>query len=118
VPPEARRTDELFRALGDPTRRRILDLLAERGSLNVSQLSAHFPTLVRSNVSKHLMALREAGLVRATKHGREQHYRVDEEAMRNVLRPWVEKYARYWEDRLERLRAAAEAVEREAPKTE
>lgn len=114
-PPEDSRTDELFRALGDPTRRQILDLLAEHGTLNVSQISGFFPTLGRPNISKHLMALREAGLVMATRRGREQHYQINAEAMRAVLRPWVQRYARYWEDRLERLRAAAETLEREDP---
>jgi DNA-binding transcriptional ArsR family regulator len=76
MPPNDR-TDELFRALGDPTRRRIMDLLAEHETLTVSELHGYFPDLVRSGISKHLMALREAGLVYATRRGREQHYRIE-----------------------------------------
>lgn len=117
-PDDEGRVDELFRALGDPTRRAIMDLLAQQGSLTVSQLSAHFPTLVRSGISKHLMALREAGLVHATKQGREQHYRIDAGAMRTLLAPWVQKYEQYWSDRLDRLRTAAEALEQEKSQLE
>lgn len=53
-------TDDLFRALAAPTRRRILDLLAEHGELTVGELAAEFPDLVASGISKHLMELREA----------------------------------------------------------
>lgn len=110
--PDPNRTDELFRVLGDPTRRAILDLLAQREVMTVSELSAQFPTLVRSGISKHLMALREAQLVYATKQGRQQYYRINAETMRELLQPWVSKYEKYWDVRLERLRAAAEALEK------
>jgi len=111
MPPEGESSDELFRALGDPTRRAILDLLAQREVMTVTELAAQFPSLVRSGISKHLMALRQAGLVYATRQGREQHYRVNPEAMRKVLRPWVEKYEKYWDERLDRLREVAESRE-------
>lgn len=105
------RTDELFRILGDPTRRRMLDLLAEREPMTVTELSAQFPDLVRSGISKHLMALRESGLVYATRHGREQHYRINQETVSQLLRPWVRRYEKYWDQRLENLRRLAEAME-------
>ncbi len=111
MPPE-NSTDRLFRILGDPTRRRILDLLAEREPLTVGELSAQFPDVGRPNISKHLMALREVELVYATKQGREQHYRINQAAIDQLLRPWVRKYEKYWEQRLDRLREAAEALER------
>ena len=106
------RTDELFRALGDPTRRRMMDLLAQHESMTVSELSACFPDLVRSGISKHLMALREAGLVYATKSGREQHYRINAEAMAELLGPWVANYEKYWAPKLNALKREAEARER------
>lgn len=101
-------SDSLFRTLADPTRRRILDLLAERGALTVSQLSAEFPDLVASGVSKHLMGLRAAGLVTATRQGRHQLYRINAEVMGDALAPWLAKYTPYWSDALERLRKLAE----------
>ena len=100
--------DELFRVLADPTRRRILDLLAERGTQTVSQLAAEFPNLVASGISKHLMALREAGLVSATRRGREQLYRIDADAFAAALTPWLAKYEAYWSAALTRLCGLAE----------
>ena len=104
-------TDALFRILADPTRRRILDLLAERGPLNVSDLAAEFPALVASGISKHLMGLRAAGLVHANREGRQQIYALDAGAMRDTLGPWLEKYDRFWARALERLRDLAEEGE-------
>jgi DNA-binding transcriptional ArsR family regulator len=100
-------SDDLFRALADPTRRRILDLLAERGTLTVSELAAHFPDLVASGISKHLMALRAAGLVTATRQGRNQLYAIDADAMSRALAPWLARYEAYWAGALMRLRDAA-----------
>jgi DNA-binding transcriptional ArsR family regulator len=105
------RTDELFRILGDPTRRAILDLLAQREVMTVGEIHAHFPTLVRSSISKHLMALREAELVYASKAGRHQYYRIHAQTIQDLLKPWVAKYEKYWDERLNRLRIAAEALE-------
>ena len=106
MPPST--TDEVFRVVADPTRRRILDLLAERGTLSVSQLAAEFPDLVTSGISKHLMVLRQAGLVTVTQQGRHRFYRVDADVLANALVPWLAKYAPYWSDALERLRDLAE----------
>jgi DNA-binding transcriptional ArsR family regulator len=101
-------SDDLFRTLADPTRRRILDLLAERGTLTVSQLAAEFPDLAYSGVSKHLMALRAAGLVSARRKGRQRFYRINARAMADALAPWLAKYEPYWSAALERLRNLAE----------
>ena len=101
-------TDAVFRTLADPTRRQILDLLAEEGPLTVSQLSDEFPAVVTSNISKHLMTLRATGLVAATRRGREQVYRLEPQALGAVLAPWIAKYERYWSAALLRLRALAE----------
>ena len=101
-------SDTLFRILGDSTRRRILDLLAERGPLTVGQLAAEFPDLVASGISKHLMSLRAAALVSATRRGREQIYQLDPSALAAGLAPWIAKYERYWSGPLERLRDLAQ----------
>ena len=101
-------SDALFRILADPTRRRMLDLLAERGPLTVGELAAEFPDLVTSGISKHLMSLRAAGLVCATRRGRQQIYRLEPDAFVAALSPWIAKYERYWTTALERLRDLAE----------
>ena len=101
-------SDALFRILADPTRRRILDLLAERGCLTVGQLAAEFPALVASGISKHLMSLRAAGLVSATRRGRQQIYQLEADALADGLTPWIAKYEQYWSAALERLRDLAQ----------
>jgi DNA-binding transcriptional ArsR family regulator len=100
--------DTLFRMLADPTRRRILDVLVKRGERTVSELAAEFPQLVTSGISKHLMGLRAAGLVYATRQGRRQVYRAKAEAITTVLAPWLAKYEQHWAGALERLRDLAE----------
>jgi DNA-binding transcriptional ArsR family regulator len=103
-----RSSDELFRALADPTRRRILDLVAERGTATVGELAAEFPDLVASGISKHLIALRAAGLVTATRQGRQQLYRLDADAFADALLPWLATYEPYWSAALHRLAQLAE----------
>jgi DNA-binding transcriptional ArsR family regulator len=106
-------SDAVFRTLADPTRRHILDLLAEGGPLTVGELSDEFPDVVTSNISKHLMNLRATGLVSATRRGREQLYRLEPDALGAVLAPWIAKYDRYWSDALVRLRDVAEGGDAE-----
>ena len=103
-----RNSDVLFRILADPTRRMILDLLAERGPLTVGQLAAEFPGLVASGISKHLMSLRAAGLVHATRRGRQQIYQLEPDALAAGLAPWIAKYEQYWSPVLDRLRDLAQ----------
>jgi len=110
-------TDTLFRMLADPTRRHILDLLAERGPLNVTELTADFPDLVASGISKHLMGLRSAGLVQSSRQGRRQIYTLEAAAMKEALTPWLRKYDRFWQDALERLRDLAEDAAEDQPPT-
>jgi DNA-binding transcriptional ArsR family regulator len=102
------KSDALFRILADPTRRHILDLLAEGGPSTVGQLAAEFPDLVTSGISKHLMSLRAAGLVSATRRGRQQIYQLEPDALVAGLTPWIARYEQYWSAALERLRDLAE----------
>src|SRR5262249_38608658 len=112
-PMRAEKADTLFKVLADPTRRRMLDLLAANGPLNVSQLAAEFPDLVTSGISKHLMGLRAPGLVHAARDGRQQIYSLNAKAVTGTLTPWLAKYERYAEAALERLRQAAEEEDEE-----
>jgi DNA-binding transcriptional ArsR family regulator/catechol 2,3-dioxygenase-like lactoylglutathione lyase family enzyme len=111
----SRQSDRLFRAVADPTRRRILDLLAERGPLTVGELAAKFPGLVASGISKHLMGLRAARLVQATRRGREQLYSLQGDAFAEALAPWLARYERHWTDALEQLRRLAESRNENQP---
>ena len=69
--------DDLWSAIGDPTRRRILDLLLVDGDGTATTLSEQLP-VTRQAVAKHLGVLDRVLLVRATPAGRERRYRVDE----------------------------------------
>ena len=82
---------QILRALSDPTRRAVLDLLA-KGSLSVTDLAKQFE-LSRPAVSKHLGILREAGLVVARRQGRRQIYELDTAALKPV-HEWLGRHRR------------------------
>src|SRR6476646_7191103 len=91
----------MLEVAAEPTRRRLLQLLAA-GELTVTQLASHFP-VTRSAISQHLGILAEVGLVTARKQGRERHYRLEQGGMRR-LRALFESF---WSDELDRLVADA-----------
>ncbi len=88
---------DVFQAIADPTRRRLLEVLGD-GEMPVNQLSGHF-TMTRPAVSKHLRILAAAGLVKDRKVGRETRYRLDPEPLRELKR-WLAYYERFWENKL------------------
>jgi DNA-binding transcriptional ArsR family regulator len=92
--------DDVFRALADPTRRALLERL-RRSEQSVRQLAEPF-RMTQPAVSQHLRVLRDAGLVRARRDGREQLYRLDGRPLRRV-RDWVGHYERFWHDKLDAL---------------
>jgi DNA-binding transcriptional ArsR family regulator len=91
---------DVFHAIADPTRRRILELLA-RGERTVSQLVRAF-RISQPSVSEHLRVLRESGLARARPVGRMRVYGLDARRLREVAE-WVAVFDRFWEERLESL---------------
>ena len=84
-------------ALADPTRRRIVELLAE-GELTAGEIASQFPT-ARPGVSRHLRVLREHGLVRARAHGRQRLYSLDPRPLEE-LEAWLDHYSGFWRNRL------------------
>ena len=88
---------DVFRAVADPTRRAVLDLLAE-GELAVKDLQPAFP-ISQPALSQHLRVLREAGLVSERRAGRLRIYRLEAEPLADV-RAWLE---RFWDERFDRL---------------
>jgi DNA-binding transcriptional ArsR family regulator len=92
---------DVFGALGDPTRRHIVESLS-RQEASATQLAAELP-VTRQAVSKHLTALREAGLVDSRKNGRETLYRVNPEPL-DLAAAWIMRVGGEWDVRLERLR--------------
>ncbi len=88
---------DAFRAIGDPTRRAILDLLSER-ERSVSELVERFH-ISQPALSQHLRVLRDAGLVEPRKDGRRRVYRVEAAPLRAVY-DWVAHYERFWDEKL------------------
>jgi DNA-binding transcriptional ArsR family regulator len=97
---------DVYSAVADPTRRQLLQLLADGGELSLHELTGHFD-MGRTAVSKHLAVLREAGLVTDRKVGRETRYRLDATPLRE-MQDWVSSYERFWTDRLDRLKTFLE----------
>jgi ArsR family transcriptional regulator, cadmium/lead-responsive transcriptional repressor len=95
-------SDAVFAALADPTRRRMIETLAIRGTATATGLAAELP-ITRQAVAKHLAALKRARLVRATRAGRETRYNLDAAPLAGVSE-WVELVGAEWDERLERLR--------------
>ena len=102
--------DELWSAIGDPTRRRILDLLLIDGDGTATTLSEQLP-VTRQGVAKHLGVLDRAGLVRATPEGREKRYRVDDVQVARAVAELTSVGAA-WDARLQRIKRIAEAIQR------
>jgi predicted transcriptional regulator len=102
--------DDLWSAIGDPTRRRMLDLLLSDGPGTATTLSDHLP-VTRQAVSKHLVVLDRAGLVRATPAGRERRYQVDEAQLARAVAQLSDVGAT-WDARLRRIKRIAEAIQR------
>lgn len=89
-----------YAALADPTRRRILDLL-RAGERCVSDLVAALE-ITQPGVSKHLRALRAAGLVEVRPEGRRRWYRLRPDPLAEVD-AWIEPYRAFWSRRLDAL---------------
>ncbi len=102
--------DDLWSAIGDPTRRRMLDLLLADGHGTATSLSEQLP-VTRQAVSKHLTVLDRAGLVRATPAGREKHYRVDDIQLARAVAQ-LASVTNAWDARLRRIKRIAETIQR------
>jgi DNA-binding transcriptional ArsR family regulator len=94
------RLDQVFSALGNPTRRAILQALARRPA-TISEIARPFPVSFNA-ISKHVMVLEQAGLVRREIRGREHHCRIDPRPLREAD-VWLEHYRQFWEARLDAL---------------
>ena len=92
----------VFSALSDPNRRYVVEALAERGEATATELAAELP-VTRQAVSKHLGFLRDAGLVEATRAGRETRYRLTPGPLGQAA-GWIERVGAQWDDRLAALR--------------
>jgi ArsR family transcriptional regulator, cadmium/lead-responsive transcriptional repressor len=103
--------DELWSAIGDPSRRQVLDLLVSHGEVSASWLAERVP-FSRQAVSKHLVVLERAGLISRRKHGPEVLYQVEAERLDQAARAMAELAAR-WDQRLGAIKRLAEAAHAE-----
>jgi DNA-binding transcriptional ArsR family regulator len=94
-------------ALGDPTRRRVLELVRDHGPAAVGAIADELP-VSRPAVSQHLRVLQEAGLVTCTREGTRHLYAVDPAGL-GELRRWLDGF---WDEALARYRRAAEGSRR------
>jgi DNA-binding transcriptional ArsR family regulator len=102
--------DRLWSAVGDPTRRRLLDLLLVDGTGTATSLSDRLP-VTRQAVAKHLTVLDRAGLVHSNTAGRERHYRVDDAQLARAAAQLAD-VGSSWDGRLRRIARIAEELER------
>jgi DNA-binding transcriptional ArsR family regulator len=103
--------DELWSAIGDPTRRRVLDLLLADGEGTATSLSAQLP-VTRQAVAKHLAVLDRVGLVHGAAAGRERRYWVDDAQLARAAAQ-LAAVGSEWDGRLRRITRIAERLERQ-----
>jgi DNA-binding transcriptional ArsR family regulator len=94
--------DAVFAALADPTRRRVLRLVAERGPTSATLLERELP-VSRQAIVKHLVVLSRAGLVTGRRAGQEVRYALVPEPLDEVS-DWIAELGSRWDERLARLR--------------
>lgn len=90
-----------FAAIADPTRRAIIDLLADE-ALNINQISEHFNTISRQAVTKQIKYLEDSGLIEIQKNGREKYCYLTLEHLDEVNQ-WMQRYEKFWNKKLDRL---------------
>jgi DNA-binding transcriptional ArsR family regulator len=92
--------DRIFSAVSDPTRRTILEALAEKPA-TITEIATPFPVSLNA-VSKHVMVLERAGLVRREIHGREHLCWLEPQPLREAT-AWLDHYRQFWNVRLDAL---------------
>ncbi|HYI53073.1 MAG TPA: metalloregulator ArsR/SmtB family transcription factor [Microlunatus sp.] len=102
--------DDLWSAIGDPTRRRMLDHLLTDGAGTATSLSDRLP-VTRQAVAKHLGVLDRVGLVHGAPAGRERRYQVDEVQLARAVAQ-LSSVGATWDARLRRIKRIAETIQR------
>ena len=100
---------EAFAALGDPTRRQIVEMLAD-GERSAGDIARRF-TLSQPSVSQHLRTLRDAGLVQTRRDAQRRMYSIDPRGLQRID-AWLSRYRAFWNSHLDALeRALTEPTE-------
>jgi DNA-binding transcriptional ArsR family regulator len=106
-------TSDVFNAIAEPRRRRIIDLLAGSGEAAVGDL-VHSLRMTQPAVSKHLGVLRRVRIVSVQRRGRSRLYRLNPRELKPVY-DWVKTYERFWMHQISRIKDRAEQKARENP---
>ncbi|MEO1240472.1 MAG: metalloregulator ArsR/SmtB family transcription factor [Pseudomonadota bacterium] len=101
----ADKTQFVFRALADPTRREIISMLAD-GDRPIADIASQFE-MTRPAVAKHLAILREGGLITVEEKGRERINRLNPHALKTAA-DWINHFDRFWDERLAKLKTLVE----------
>ena len=99
--------DIVWKALSDPTRRAVLDLL-RKGSKTTTEIVEMFPEMTRFAVMKHLEALRNAGLVITREEGRQRINSLNVVPIRQIYERWVGPFSELWSSSLLRIKEDVE----------
>ncbi|WP_338749324.1 metalloregulator ArsR/SmtB family transcription factor [Bacillus sp. FJAT-52991] len=97
---------DVFQAIADPTRRKLLKLLADK-EMSITAMTEYFP-ITRTAINKHLHVLSVAGLVSSQKVGRETRYKLQPEPLVE-LKQWLSFFEQYWDKKLSALKEFVEA---------
>ena len=95
------RSSEVFRALSDPTRRAIFERLSRDGEQSVHMLTGH-SGVSQPAVSKHLGILKQSGLVRDRREGRQTHYSANPKGLAPLV-DWMSVYTQFWREKFDAL---------------
>lgn len=101
--------DHVWKALADPTRRAILDLLRD-GPKQTTEIVEQFPELSRFGVMKHIDCLRDSGLIQTRSEGRLRINSLNVAPIRSILERWINKYEAYWSNTLLRVKVDVESA--------
>jgi DNA-binding transcriptional ArsR family regulator len=108
---EATPVSTLMRALADPTRRAVFERVAGAGEMTVADLTRG-SGVTQGAISQHLKALKQAGLVIERPEGRKVYYRAQPDGL-EPLADWMNHYAAFWRERLDKLRAVLKDIDPE-----
>ncbi len=95
--------DPIWKALSDPTRRAVLDLL-RNGPRNTTEIVEAFPDMTRHAVMKHIEVLREAGLINTREEGRLRINSLNPVPIRQIYERWMGPFAELWSNTLLRIK--------------
>lgn len=103
---EKNQVRDVYDAVADPTRRKLLRMLADVEELPLHEITVHFQ-MGRTAVSKHLAILKDANLVITRKVGRETRYRLNATPLQEI-QDWVSFYEGFWKERIDKLKRLLE----------